>query len=636
MNQVFYIDTEYKFLKESGKELTFDNAIEYVKYLRRVENFKEPVLFTSFLSFTEILNKPNTSIIKAIGHDFLQLPYSKSELEFKLQNLKELTDVQLSDIKINFCQLRSSLRESFHIFKGQIREIKGSKIDVKQKNSLILSEFNKFKLDLKRDYGSYPEIIIEFEKVISLYNPKDLNTIDLIDTENEERFSKFLPSDETETEELVSTKKGWKILFLDDRPSELESILQLLQLRNIEFEIATSVIEAKNKIEGDVYNQISVVVSDYRLFENCIEDNNIQRMQPEQGYDFLIWLSKQNRYNALVALSGLSKWFLLDSFRKNNINVKVYSKSGLLGGGSKLFVDDIEYLGAQYNEIVNNQPKATFWNEMQYVDAAKTKIKSYPLKPYYVYHRNNNDYLTEEDTINKIAERLAREVEFAIDKNSNFNFASLVSIQGNATKTMKGEIENEYENFRMKLLQRRVFYYLILKGFDTDAISKMIHKGDSAEEMSISMIKQVPSMLAIQAKTDIPYNLLIEEKFFLHHYMGLPIFNMAEMMNQIYSVINAHLTKYFLGNEKLIKELANYIHTEGDQIAVGCVSMTEVHILMNKIIGTKVLSNNDALMLAIEVNEILESIADLLPNKSLLNNSLKQITRLKESIAKKQ
>ncbi|MBK7683470.1 MAG: hypothetical protein IPJ26_13855 [Bacteroidetes bacterium] len=69
----------------------------------------------------------------------------------------------------------------------------------------------------------------------------------------------------------------------------------------------------------------------------------------------------------------------------------------------------------------------------------------------------------------------------------------MVSIQGNATKTMKGDFENEYPDFQLKLLQRRVFYYLILKGFDTDAIVKMLHKGDSQEEMSDSMIKQIPA-----------------------------------------------------------------------------------------------------------------------------------------------
>ena len=77
MCQVYYIDQQYVIENKQNQKLTFDTGINYVKYLRRVENFAEPVLFTSFFSLDEILQKPNTQILTAIGHHFLQLPYSR-------------------------------------------------------------------------------------------------------------------------------------------------------------------------------------------------------------------------------------------------------------------------------------------------------------------------------------------------------------------------------------------------------------------------------------------------------------------------------------------------------------------------------------------------------------------------------
>ena len=637
MCQVYYIDQEYVIENKQNQKLTFDNGIEYVKYLRRVENFAEPVLFTSFFSLEEILQKPNTQILTAIGHDFLQLPYSNEDFEQITGQLKPLNEIQLSDIKINFCQLRSSVREGFHIFKGRLREIKGYNLPLINKLNLFNEEFTKYELELKKDVGQYPEILTEYKRIIALFNPNDILTIERIESIQEENFVCFLPTDSDSSDAIEKHDYSWKILFLDDKPSELDSVFEILKEREIKYEVATNCADAKTVIENDIYNQIAVVVSDYRLFEKPEKENLKPRMQNEQGYDFLIWLSKQNRHNAMVALSGLSKWFLLDSFRKNRINVKVYSKSGLLGGGAKLFVDDIEYLGTQFNEVLNNQPKASLWNEMQYVDKEKTKIKSYPLKPYYVYHRNNNDYLTTENNINQIAEKVAREVEFAIDKSSNFNFASLVSIQGNATKTMKGDIENEYPDFQLKLLQRRVFYYLILKGFDTDAIVKMLHKGDSQEDMSDSMIKQIPSMLAIKANTDIPYNLLVEEKYFLHQYMNLPIYNIAELMDQTYSIVNNVLSKYLNQNKYLAEALSNYCIKSEGQITVGTVSMTEVHVLLKKVVELLLDSNQSkiAASLIYDVIQIMEAINDLVPDKNQLKNSFDKLYNLQSAVAKK-
>lgn len=633
MPQILYVDKIYNSTTNPTKE--YPNAIEYAKYLRRIEKIKEPIIFTSFFSENEILLKSNTQIITAIGHGFIQIPYTKEKYDKVANNVEPLKEIQLQDIIINFCRVRSSISEGFHIFKGRLREIKGINISLFEKVNLLKEELVKFESELLRDVGNYPEIIVEYKRVISQFNPDDLDSIDLIDLENEETFSKFLPADEIDNEELVSEKKGWKILFLDDKPSELQSILQVLETKKIGYEIATSSQQAKAFIEADKQsNKISVVVSDYRLFEADAKGISKPRMQKEQGYDFLLWLSKQDRHNAMVAMSGLSKWFLMDSFRRNRINVKVYSKTGLGTGAAKFFVDDIEYLGTQYSEVINSQPRAANWGNNT---VKNEKIISHALKPYYVYHRNNDEYLTAENTINQLAEKVARELEFAIDKSSNFNFASLVSIQGNATKTMKGDVEKEYPDFQLKLLQRRVFFYLILKGFDKDAISKMLHKGDVQTDMSDSMIKQIHSMLAIQTETDIPYRLLVEEKYFLHHYMNLPIYNIAELMDQTYSIINAVLSKHLKNNKAITESLKNYCTENDNQISFGAVSMTEVHVVLDKVVDalTKANKFKEAQNLINEIADVVNEIKGLVPDKTKLDLSMRKITALNEKIAKR-
>ena len=196
MAKLLHIDETYKTTQSGLPMKEFGNAIEYVKYLRRIEKNNEPIIFTSFHSANEILLKSNTQIITAIGHGFIQLPYSKEKYEEVVNDLEPLNEIQLQDIIINFCRVRSSISEGFHIFKGRLREIKGMDISLTEKVTLLNEEFVKFEIELIRDVGQYPEIIVEYKRVISLFNADNIDTIDLIDLENEETFSKYLPADE--------------------------------------------------------------------------------------------------------------------------------------------------------------------------------------------------------------------------------------------------------------------------------------------------------------------------------------------------------------------------------------------------------------------------------------------------------
>lgn len=520
-------------------------GIEYAKYLRRVEKQTYPIIFTSFLSPNDILAKPNTAILTAIGHSYLQLPYTQNELDEILRHVSPLNDIQLKDIILNFCQLRSSVRESFHAFKGRIREIKNQEMGPSVKAEEFKKEFDNYESELKKDVGNYPEVIKEYKRIVALYEPTNEKSIELIEAVQEESFVSFLPIDEDAEKETSYAKKPWKVLFLDDKPKELEPIFKVLKERGIDYEKATSSEEAKQFIEKDLLNQFTVVVTDYRLFEPDTNGWIKPRMQPEQGYDFLMWLSKQDRYNAMVALSGLSKWFLMDSFRQKRINVKVYSKSGLLGGGAKLFVDDLEYQGNRIYDTILSLPTASEWEKQ--------------LKNYYKWLRLEcedadkiEEYVevTAEGIIGHLDNQL-KLVEKIVDIKEKYIYLELPDKIGRATENLPPSFDpSRLDLFKLRLAYRRVLiYYAITGTIQPNIVAKILNlgsaaatvfdnKGNESEDYEYKgMKKQVFSIQAV-SESDIPFNILIEEKIWLKNKMGMEIQDAQVKINLLHDLLN--------------------------------------------------------------------------------------------------
>ena len=168
--------------------------------------------------------------------------------------------------------------------------------------------FENYEAELLKDVGSYPEIIKEYKRIIALYDPNDEQSIELIETVlQEENFTSYLPADEDDIQEMVSGKKPWKVLFLDDKPDELASVLTTLDDRAIGYAVATSSDEAKSIIEKDKVNEFNVVVSDFRLSEPDTEGWHKPKMQKEQGYDFLLEAIRDNDYAARGCEVGLDE-----------------------------------------------------------------------------------------------------------------------------------------------------------------------------------------------------------------------------------------------------------------------------------------------------------------------------------------
>lgn len=628
MIDILDINKKYIVEKASDDIITFENGIDFAKYKRRSQHCKDPILFRSALPLSHFMDKPGNSILGAIGHGFIQIPYSDAQLKAIIDSINQLNDIQLQDIIINFCQLRSAIRDSFHIFKGKLRKIIGQEISNYEKNSLLHHEFSKYRKELLKEAGEYPKLLAEFDRIISLYDPDNISSVENIQATQEENLVCFLPDDKNEQELKTNANYSWKILFLDDNPDELNDIFTILRQRNIGYEIAKSTEQAKFIIDADNANKLTVIVSDYRLYEEEGKDQWPSKMQPEQGYDFILWLSKQYRHNALVALSGLSKWFLLESFRKYSINVKVYSKNGLLGGGTRLFVDDLEYLGSQYNDIVINQPTAISWHNPIMKSG---KIHSHELIKYYIYHRNSSNYLTVENNINRDAEKVAREAEFALDKSSNFNLGATLSLYGGMTTTMKGDPEKEYDVFTKKLLQRRIFFYLLIKGFDKEAITKLLHKGNM--QTDVKDTRQPLYYLAIESESDLPHHLLAEEKHFLQNIMHIPIYQISELSNQAHIVINSAVNRQIMAHPEIADKISNYLvfDEESQQLFAESVSLFDGHKMIDDIVTN--LSNHEAsLSLINQLIDIFKNIHAISPRFEAITHSIDKFTELKKKL----
>ena len=191
------------------------------------------------------------------------------------------------------------------------------------------------------------------------------------------------------------------------------------------------------------------------------------KQQTEQGYDFLLWLTRQDRFNHLVALSGLSKRFLMTSFRKNNLRVNVYSKNDLIGNGVNIFADDIEVFGDEVNQIICDQPMSKAW---------KT------IKPFYIYHRNSRNYRSIEQEISIRARSLIAQAR-RITQFEDSEMRSIHDIDqyGKLTTNLINKLpgnEEAFEAYKEKMIARRVAYWLINFEFlNRREIAALLQKG---------------------------------------------------------------------------------------------------------------------------------------------------------------
>jgi hypothetical protein len=152
-----------------------------------------------------------------------------------------------------------------------------------------------------------------------------------------------------------------------------------------------------------------------------------------------------------------------------------------------------------------------------------------------------------------------------LDKDQPLNFSSIVSPtnHGNVSSTLPGNnVEKDILTLKQKLKYRRVYFYLLLKGLDSNEIITILQYGKrlsikSSEEVKEfkkdktkktkselpdyiedTTIRNLLLNLSISKELDIPSGLLIEEKYFLQQYMHLPLNEVFGLMEQSQILIN--------------------------------------------------------------------------------------------------
>ena len=97
------------------------------------------------------------------------------------------------------------------------------------------------------------------------------------------------------------------------------------------------------------------------------------------------------------------------------------------------------------------------------------------------------------------------------------------------------------------------------------------------------------------------------------------------------------MSRYLNQNKKLADTLGSYCVKNEGQITVGTVSMTEVHVLLKKVVELLLEANKSIIAsnLIDDVMQIMEAINELLPDKNQLKNSFEKLYNLQSGVAKK-
>lgn len=129
-------------------------------------------------------------------------------------------------------------------------------------------------------------------------------------------------------------------------------------------------------------------------------------------------------------------------------------------------------------------------------------------------------------------------------------YLKLTDSAGKATEVFDGEFDlRKIDSFIQKLVYRRVLIYFLIKDtIPIHTITKILNLGSADAEVRDNknvltndqdykgMKKQVLSFQGIK-ESDIPYNILIEEKVWLKHKMGIEIVNAQFAINQLYELL---------------------------------------------------------------------------------------------------
>jgi hypothetical protein len=568
----------------------------------RLNNVKAPVFVCSFMPEGYFLNSGQYKILSFRGHYLIQLPNTMQE-EIEISALDEM---ELMDCKMHYCGIEGAIREIYHRKQHVLPEK-----DVEKGKKQILELINEIK-NLK-NLPEYLNPIIE--KVIQEIN----------DTKSSTDLKVFLKADDSKIlahlkeadRDIVNSKlyeavkNQWQMLILEDVPRDIDSLIGSLKKAGIRKEdilLATNYIDAKRIIEKDRGNKIAVVICDYRL-----EDAG--KIKGKQGYSFVEWLAKQDRFNEIFVYSGLSRRFLKETFKRYNIRVTVNSKYEITDKMSD-FVDEVIEKGNEISDLITNRPTAEAWKELELYYSKYRQWEGYDKMESEVSEISRqviNQIRYLRDTIEKydlkekisfskiqtfpnLTGRLFKDFEkVVVDNNPDLikDFAEenikAYTIKGKKDKETGKEVSKEVyycfrpitdekyrENyFKNKLIARRIAWWLIMcEGMHLNTIYSLLSKGEyfnyyfskpeNYDEWLSSVDNAIPEIIDAKTlintrlaviKEDFPFRLLVEEKNWFKYEMGT---DLSDMMAVICGFENYFYDLFEEFNPKMNKNRNEY------------------------------------------------------------------------------
>ncbi|MGC2236458.1 MAG: hypothetical protein WA584_09875 [Pyrinomonadaceae bacterium] len=527
-------------------ELRWDNrgfsqlyGIEIVKSLLRAKKkLQFPVLFVSFFPLRRILldnvNKRLTNqLIGAVGHDFWHLPAAPETLLTRLEKIAPLNDLQFADVFNNLCNLKGLVGGRIHEIQGQFRTLQNEPEKLRQQAESIfektLTEIASLLKGLKGVDELVQNLRTEFRKIFSNTDVSAEELQKFLNLSSAELTGLIVedgePAKAFDNIERELEKQPWKILLLDDEQASLNALHSAFGRRGIEFFTAQTVAEAEEIIGADIFNEITVVVADYRLLESI---DGVEKHQPRQGYDFLLWLTTQSHMTHLVALSGLSRKFLLESFQKYNTRVDVYSKQDLHSTHAvNLFADSMLDRGKDVYKTLCSRPVVGNWES---------------LKPFYVAHRQAVDYWQREQEINNRASHFVRQYQSLLESRDETQLLNPKLEELDLLSTeLKGKnpLEKKYsEIFRKKLVARRIALWIHLNlKYEREQIYAVL-TGNISPDRIVSKIlegrKDAAFDLQEEIRIDAGKKLVARAKdlFYTHLCLSLPVISQTLLVEE--------------------------------------------------------------------------------------------------------
>jgi hypothetical protein len=552
-----------------GHKLTDFYGITIARKLR-LKNIKCPIFICSFMPEEYLTTKGQYKILGFRSHYFLHLPKGfEEDIE-----VTPLDDMELLDCKMHYCGIEGAIREIYHRKQHILPEDDFNK--AKKHILELLEEINKL--------ADLPEYLKpEIDKlIVEVQGKEDIKELKIFCKSDESRILAHLKDqdkDDSSKQVFDDIKGHWKILILEDVRKDIDSLFDSLKLAGIKEENilhAISFDEAKEIIENDKGNKISVVICDYRLEKDG-------KQKGRQGYSFVEWLSKQDRYNEIFVYSGLARRFLKETFKSYNIRVTVNSKYDITDRMGD-FVDEVVEKGNEIAELINNRPTSEAWREMELFyqhyrqwpgyDNMEREISEvsrniinqikYLRETIEKYDLKEKISFSQIPTLPNLAGRLFKDFEksqiFVNPKLiSNYSKENIKLYQIKGKKDNKTEQETYKEvyycfppvtddryrenYFKNKLIARRIAWWLLMcEGIHLNTVYSLLSKGEyinyyfrkteNYDEFQSSLENDIPE--TIDAKTlintrlavikeDFPYRLLVEEKNWFKYEMGVDL-----------------------------------------------------------------------------------------------------------------